>query len=152
MYIHDFSPYRNWQHAYTIMQWRSCSYNILQLIMYLQKTIHCCYSDCSYVIRSPAVLTTWNSAGRAVPAQHVHVSVIELAFWSCRCMTIARLIPLHSWPLCYLEYRIVPQAAKKTMADSFIFSECWACPATPFKVTKLWTQKSINSIPSYYQA
>ena len=43
---------------------------------------------------------------------------------------------------------------KKTIVDSFIFSEvpqCWASPAMPFKVTKLWNQKSINSIPRQHR-
>ena len=75
-------------------------------------------SGCSYVIRSPAVLTTWNSTGRASTARECYkLSLLELA----------RLISLHS--LCYLEFRlgIVPQAAKKTMAESIVFSEAWQC-------------------------
>ena len=52
-------------------------------------------------------------------------------------IALAQLISLYS--LCYLGYRIALQAAKKTVADSFVFSEV-ASLATPFKVMKLCNQ------------
>ena len=84
-------------HNSTIMKWRSCSYNCVA------PEDHCTVlivarlaSGCSYVIRSPAVLTTWNSAGRpsaitSTALEHYWASLLELPLYDNHFFALAEL-------------------------------------------------------------